>query len=111
MLTVMGLGPTQMRARTEEASGEASESKRQKWVIKRSWSGSLNEGRWCIRTRGQRSSTSLSSEKMRLGSKEMGKREIESKGKKFFLWDKTLTVGPVCAEELQNCHWKLIFGN
>ena len=61
MLTVMGVGPTQMRARTEEASGEASESKRQKWLIKRSWSGSLNEGRWCIRTRGRWSSTSLSS--------------------------------------------------
>ena len=61
MSAVTGVGPTQTRARTEEASGEASESKRRKWVIKRSWSGSLNEGRWCIRTRGRWSSTSLSS--------------------------------------------------
>ena len=44
------------------------------------------------------------SEKMRLGSKEMEKREEESKGKKFFHWDRTLTVGPVGAEELQNCY-------
>ena len=44
------------------------------------------------------------SEKMRLGSEETEKREIENKGKKCFQWDKTLTVGPVCAKELQNCH-------
>ena len=61
MSAVTGVGPTQMRACTKEASGGASESKRQKWVIKQSWSGSLNEGRWCIRTRGRWSSTSLSS--------------------------------------------------
>ena len=48
---------------------------------------------------------------MRLGSKETEKKEIESKGKKCFQWDGTLTVGPVCVEELQNCHWKLSFGN
>ena len=37
-------------------------------------------------------------------SKETKKREIKSKGKKCFQWDGTLIVGPVCAEELQNCH-------
>ena len=47
---------------------------------------------------------------MRLGSKETEKKEIESKGKKCFQWDGT-TVGPVCVEELQNCHWILSFGN
>ena len=41
------------------------------------------------------------SEKMRLGSKETENREIESKGKKCFQWDGTLTVGPICAKELQ----------
>ena len=26
-------------------------------------------------------------------------------------WDGTLAMGPVCTEELRNCHWKLSFGN